>query len=414
VGLPGVTAGRSQRFTLVDSVRALAAISVLVFHVTYRYAPPHAGVWSYLSQRNAGPPITGVVVFFLISGFVLYRPFTKARFEGAPMPPLVPYAVRRVARIVPAYWVALAIVTVWLGLHEVTHPTGIIRYFGFLQVYGNAHTAGGGIAAAWTLCVEVSFYATLPLFALAARRFGRGRSFLHSELGLCAALVMGSIAWQAISIASMPSGSRALVPVLWTLPGSLDLFALGMLLAVLSVIHENAEHTPGWVRLVDRRPWLPWLLAIGVFYAVGRSPELLSHGFAAWWIPSHELKAVGAALLLLPVVFGSPTRGWLRRALGWRPLVWLGTVSYGIYLWHNPLLDGLHTHLVHHGEVFTTFGLLAVTVAVAALSFYVVERPAQQFARQLLRARAQREELPSAIPVPVVVAATVSAAEGDH
>jgi peptidoglycan/LPS O-acetylase OafA/YrhL len=400
-------AGRTQRFALVDSMRALAAISVVVFHVTYKFPVPQGGAWSYLSQRNAGPPITGVVVFFLISGFVLYRPFVKARFEGEPMPPLVPYAVRRVARIVPAYWVALAVVTVWLGLKEVMHPGGVVRYFGFLQLYGNSHTAGGGISVAWTLGVEVTFYATLPLLALAMRRWGRSRSFVGSELAMCGTLVLASLAWQAVIIATVSGTSGWLVTALWTLPGSLDLFGAGMALAVLSVVSESSARQPRWIRVVERRPWLPWLLAAGVFYAVGRSAELYTHGFAAWWIPSHELKALGAALLLLPVIFGAPDRGWLRRALGWRPLLWLGTVSYGIYLWHKPVLDGLDSRLVPHGEVITALVLLAVTVAIAAASFYLIERPAQRVARRLVAARAARAESSLELAVPGLVAATL-------
>src|SRR5207302_6339341 len=87
----------SRRFPLVDSMRAVAALSVILFHVTYWFPIPRNEVWQYLSQRNAGPPLTGVVLFFLISGFVLYRPFAQARFEGRSMPALFPYAVRRVA-----------------------------------------------------------------------------------------------------------------------------------------------------------------------------------------------------------------------------------------------------------------------------------------------------------------------------
>jgi peptidoglycan/LPS O-acetylase OafA/YrhL len=375
-------------------MRAIAALSVLVFHVTYAFPFPRSEVWQYVSQRNAGPPITGVVLFFLISGFVLYRPFVQARLAGEPMPPLVPYAVRRVARIVPAYWVALAIVTVWLGLHQVMSPGGVIRYFGFLQVYGSIDTAGGGISPAWTLCVEVTFYAALPLLALGVRRLGAGRSPVRSEFAMCAALVLVSIAWQAVICVAVPTSNGWKVPLLWTLPGSLDLFAGGMALAIATVAVAREDRAPRLLVLVDRVPWLPWLLAAAVFYLVGRTPSLMKDGFAAWWLPSHELKALGCALLLVPVVLGAREHGWLRRVLSWRPLIWLGSISYGIYLWHKPLLEKLSPHLVHNGELFTALALSAITIAVAAVSFYAVERPAQRLARRFLRARAVRSEAP--------------------
>jgi peptidoglycan/LPS O-acetylase OafA/YrhL len=369
-------------------MRAVAALSVVFYHVAFKFPPPRSQVGQYLSQRNAGPPVTAVVLFFVISGFVLYLPFVRARYEGEPMPALVPYAVRRLARIVPAYWVALAIVSVWLGLGYVLTPGGLLRYFGFLQVYGKNSTAGGGISVAWTLCVEVSFYAVLPLLALGVRRLGRGRSIFGSELALCAVLVLISLTWQLVITTTIPSSNTWVLPMLSVLTGSLDFFAAGMLLAILSVESSRRRAQPRWVAVVDRRPWLPWLLALAILYAEGRVPGRL--GPTGWWMSTHALKLAGAALLLVPVIFGTPGRGWLRRALGWPPLLWLGTVSYGIYLWHDPLLTKLAPQLVSHGELVTTLVVSAVTIAVAAVSFYLIERPAQRLARGLLRARAGR------------------------
>jgi peptidoglycan/LPS O-acetylase OafA/YrhL len=389
-------------------MRAVAALSVIIYHVTFWFPISGSQLWQYISQRNAGPPVTGVVLFFLISGFVLYRPFVQARFEDRPMPALLPYAVRRVARIVPAYWLALSVVTVWFGLHEVMSVTGVVRYYGFLQVYGPIKAAGGGIGPAWTLCVEVTFYASLPLIALAMRRVRSRYQPVRSELGMCAVLALASLAWQAVIIATVPRSNGWLASMLVVLPGSLDLFAAGMALAVISVAVQCADRAPGWYAVVDRAPWLPWLLAIGVFYAVGRLPTLARHGFALWWIPSHELKALGCALLLVPVVFGSEGRGWLRRLLGSKPLLWLGTISYGIYLWHKPLLDKLGPHIAGHGELYTAVVITAITVTVAALSFYAVERPIQRLARRYL---ATRE--PVAAPAPALVATVATASPPD-
>ncbi|MHB8656629.1 MAG: acyltransferase family protein [Solirubrobacteraceae bacterium] len=376
-----------RRYRLLDSLRGLAALSVLFYHVAFRF--PVGGVtMQYLSQRNSGPPVVAVVLFFLISGFVLYRPFVAARYAGRPMPPVLPYAVRRFARIAPAYWLALAIAAIWLGLHYVLTPIGFIRYFGFLQLYAGNRTATAGIGVAWTLCVEVSFYAVLPLLARAARWLGRGwhRSPLRSELVLFAAMVLTALAWQAVvSAVAPPDPNGWRLPLLSMLPGSLDFFAAGMLLAALTVHSAQMPAPPRTVELIDRRPWLPWLLAGGLLIVEGRLPASLP--FTAWWMLTHFLKLIACALLLLPAVFGAERRGWLRRVLGWRPLVGLGVVSYGVYLWHYQLLVKLAPRLVPRGELVTTLGLIAATLAVATVSFYVIERPAQQLARRWLRAR---------------------------
>jgi peptidoglycan/LPS O-acetylase OafA/YrhL len=333
----GRTTSSHGRFVMVDSMRALAALSILVYHVTFSFGYPRSSLWQFLSQRDAGPPAMAVVVFFLISGFVLYRPFVKARFAGDSMPALIPYAARRIARIVPAYWVALACVSILLGLHYVFTPAGLIRYFGFLQLYGRFSVVSGGISPAWTLCVEVTFYAALPLLALIARRIGRGPA-MRSELLLCAGLVIASLLWQTLVFATISGRSPWMFSLLNVLPGSLDLFAWGMALAILSVAVERGALRGRWLEVIDRAPWFCWLLAFALFYAVGQLASLQRHGLAAWWMPTHELKAIGAALLLAPLVLCTREAGVIRRTLSWRPLIWLGSISYAIYLWHKPLL----------------------------------------------------------------------------
>ena len=101
-----------------------------------------------------GPLLTrldpGIAIFLLLSAFLLYRPFVQARYDGSPPPAVFPFAARRILRIVPVYWLALPIVALWLGEHDVFTLHGIVTYFGFAQIY-DAHTIGGGIGQAWTI-----------------------------------------------------------------------------------------------------------------------------------------------------------------------------------------------------------------------------------------------------------------------
>src|SRR4051794_1450095 len=138
---------------MIEPLRGLAAMSVLVFHAgMFSAALHHGGWWDPL----VGHLQAGVPIFFVLSGFLLYRPFVAARADARPAPQIGRYAARRIARIVPAYWVALALVSLLPQIHLVGGP---LIYFGFLQTYFPSLEVNAGIAPAWSLCVEVSFYA---------------------------------------------------------------------------------------------------------------------------------------------------------------------------------------------------------------------------------------------------------------
>ncbi len=99
----------NERFPLVDGLRAIAALSVVVYHV---------GLVSGLNEGGGGAHYAfqrlnvGVTLFFVISGFLLYRPYVNARLRGTPRPTARQFFRRRLLRIVPAYWAALAILVV--------------------------------------------------------------------------------------------------------------------------------------------------------------------------------------------------------------------------------------------------------------------------------------------------------------
>src|SRR5919199_254708 len=104
---------RATRFPMFDGLRAVAALAVLCFHAAYFAG---IGVTDSPLRPYAGRLEVGVSVFFVISGFLLYRPFVRARLESEPAPHAGAYAWRRFLRIVPGYWVALTVVALWLGL----------------------------------------------------------------------------------------------------------------------------------------------------------------------------------------------------------------------------------------------------------------------------------------------------------
>src|SRR4051812_20331527 len=98
----------SPQFPLFDGLRGIACLSIFVFHVV-RYAPVGTTLGPFVFQLNFS-----VCLFFMVSGFLLYRPYAQRRFEGRPPLRTGPYAVRRVLRVIPGYWVALAVIVLVL------------------------------------------------------------------------------------------------------------------------------------------------------------------------------------------------------------------------------------------------------------------------------------------------------------
>jgi len=382
-----VELGTPIRFPLFDSLRAIAALSVFGFHVSFHLELLSGDRWSnYLGQLNIG-----VAIFFVISGFLLYRPFAKARLDAVTAPAPKPYAIRRTLRIVPAYWVALPIITVMLGIQaEVFTPTGIVKYFGFLQIY-DRQSVIGGIGQAWTLCVEVTFYVMVPLWAWWLRRLPSGspKRWLSTELAMLAGLAAFSILWK-IEIPKIltPDKPLALSSQL-SLPGFADYFAIGMAIAVLSVAWAARPAKPRIVGIIDRMPWLPWLLALIGFAILGYQSKAVSQGWGGNPLARHELKGIIGGLIIIPAVWGAVDRGWVRRLLGNRWLLWLGVISYAFYLWHLAWIFELADHgwVQRVGWGGTAAMAFVITVAVSLLSWYLVERPGLRLARRLTGGR---------------------------
>ncbi len=378
--------GGRERIGAIESLRGLAAMSILAFHAAFAAGLLGAGAelqgHASLLPELASQLGLGVTIFFLISGFLLYRPFVRARLLGTREPWIARYAASRVLRIVPAYWVALTVIAVWLGLSGVFTVKGIPTYFGFLQIY-RPGTVNGGLPQAWTLCTEVVFYAFLPLYALAMRKLPDGsfEARVRGEwLGL-AVLFTAGLAWHDFALHLHNPAELASGPFLLAFPAWLDQFALGMGLAVLATL---AERRPRGVSVVRRLPAVPLLVSALAFWVaatrVGPEPGELVSGTE--WEIRHLLFGLVALGLLLPAVFPRPQGGWVHVAMTTRPGRWLGEISYGIYLWHVAFM----VQLARWG--FSPPGAPAVrwvewivvaalpTFVAAAASWYGLERPA--------------------------------------
>jgi peptidoglycan/LPS O-acetylase OafA/YrhL len=371
---------RAYRFPLLDSVRGIALLAVVVAHSSFFMA---LGGSESLSNLRFD---FSVRVFFMVSAFLLYRPWVRARLADWESPSAAAFGWRRFLRIMPAYWVALTVIAVWLGLDYVFSGHGLWTYYGLLQVY-QSDWAVGGLTQAWTLCVEIVFYASLPLWGALMRRLpARGhRHMLRQELLGCALLLFASFAYKVVITATDAIDGSSGVPLQLNTLTFLDDFAIGMALGVLSAYYEGRRDLPSALRLHDRRPGISWGIGLTLLavcsLAVGVFGKVASNISGPEYVARHYLLALIGVGLLLPALFGDPSRGLVRRLLANRVLAYLGMISYGIYLWHFAVLVQLQRW--GFGEVAAETGqwiwfpaALAGGTLLATISWFVLEKPA--------------------------------------
>ena len=388
----GRTAAARPHFRCFDGLRALAVTAVLVHHVAIITGsdrrPPWATFYDHLD--------IGMAVFFLISGFLLYRPFVSAHLQGREAPRLGPYLRRRALRILPAYWVALTVTVLHYGA-----PSSVrgfwdwVVFYGLGQIYLARHLFGG-ITQAWSLCVEVTFYLLLPVYAHALRKLARsggGRPLraVRVESAGIVVLYATSVVFRAWELAGSPLGGESLR---W-LPANLDYFALGMGLAVASA--RMATKSPGenrgsLTRALGSAPAAWWGLAAALWLSTTRPglPRNRAYG-AAMSLELQFLYGLVGFLLLVPAVFGPQRRGRIRGFLASAPVTAVGRLSYGVYLWH---IFALFAWQELTGFEFFKGRMAVLLVAGAAgsillamASWVVVERPAMMLGRYLDKRR---------------------------
>jgi peptidoglycan/LPS O-acetylase OafA/YrhL len=365
---------------MLDGIRAIAALSVVVLHVSDR---------SGFSQHKIAGALTarlnvGVALFFVLSGFLLYRPFVAARVDGRPATTVAHYLRRRALRILPGYWVALAVLA---GVGWISFTLGWWRYAFFLQPY-NIYSLFSGINPAWTLSIEVLFYISLPLWVIVARALLAGRprtTQLRAELWAVGALAVFGIAFRTAA-ALLDNTS------LWVIsyPAHLAWFAGGMGLALLSLWLEDRP-APRLLRPLIVSPAVCWGAALLAYllaaYATGLPRGLGSSPTPLENVVGHVLYLAVAVLVTLPAVVmltgaGKPSgvSAAIRGLLGHPLALWVGAISYGIFLYHDPFLDWLITRgFLDSAPGLPYLDLMVVVVGgsilMGAASYYLVEHP---------------------------------------
>jgi peptidoglycan/LPS O-acetylase OafA/YrhL len=351
-----------DRVASLTGIRAVAAILVVGTHAAYTTGKYTHGYWGLVGARME----IGVPIFFVLSGFLLFRPWVRSAATGGPPPSLSRYARHRVRRIMPAYVVTVLVAYVLYHFRAAgPNPghswTGLLRNLTLTQIYTDGYLGKylhQGLTQMWSLAVEASFYVVLPLLAYLLLVLISQRSWRPELLvGTLAGMTLISPAWLILVHLDrwIPDGAR-----LW-LPTYLAWFLGGMLLAVLQAMGVRCYAFVA----IPLAIICYFIVATPIGGAPTTSPASLPEALV-----KTVFYAVIAALAVAPLALGDQGLYW--RLLASRPMVWLGEISYEIFLIHLVTMEFAMVYVVrshvYTGSMLNLFvATLALTIPLAWL-----------------------------------------------
>jgi peptidoglycan/LPS O-acetylase OafA/YrhL len=318
-------------------------------------------------------------VFFALSGYLITKPFFRTLLSDESLPDTRRYIRRRASRIIPAYWLALTVYIV-AGSPTGANPYSVGVHYSLLQsVVPEQSRAVFGVA--WTLSVEMLFYILVPVGGLALQKI-RSQWAPRDLLNIVIGLAVFSFTWWMVGLMILPqqvsSGSGTWGGLIAdSLPASLLFFAPGMALAIWEL------SPPTWYRAARAHPAILGVTAIVVYVVAAYVPYWFSLPLIYENL-LHLLLGCSAGLAVLSCLRPGRRLGWLLTRLA--PL---GLVSYGIYLWHDIIvhfmaINGLAFQT--REDLWSWMGnsaiVLAITLPIAAASWYLVEKPAIAWAHR--------------------------------
>ncbi|MFG1931198.1 acyltransferase family protein [Mycobacterium sp. NPDC048908] len=362
--------GKAERVASLTGIRAVAALLVMATHAAYTTGKyTHGYVGLVYSRMEIGVP-----VFFVLSGFLLFSPWVKAAASGGDPPSVRRYAWHRVRRIMPAYVVTVLIAYLlyhWrtAGPNPGHTVMGLLRNLTLTQIYTDNYLYSylhQGLTQMWSLAVEVAFYVALPFLAylllvVLCRRRWRPSLLLMGIAGL--ALI--TPAWLILVHTTdfLPDGAR-----LW-LPTYLLWFLGGMVLAVLQSMGARAYAFA----------CIP-LALVCYFIAstpIAGEPTTSPHELREALIKA-AFYAVIATLAVAPLGLGD--RGLYAKFLASRPMVFLGEISYEIFLIHLVTMELVMVEILRW-RIYTG------NVAILWLATFVVTVPVAWLLHRFTRVR---------------------------
>lgn len=361
-------AALTEHYAFCDALRAAAILFVVAAHIF-----PDITVLRGISPRLVPLGYWGVDAFFVLSGFLLGRPYIDALLGYRAMPKATLYARRRFLRIWPAYGVVVLIGAGMLGFHHGRHPASlvdIVAHLTMLHDFSAEYAWGVGNIPLWTMGVDSQFYVALPIAAWLILRLTPDGT--RSRIRVIAAAIVLSFVWRIFAMHAYPGLAWSSVELQVTQRGVIGMgvcFALGGVVALMQATAVK----------------LSTAIAAAVF-AGGVALALAVFAITLWcpveWLPFTDyLGALSAAGLILGGMHLRST--WVGRLVEAPPIAAGAVYAYCIYLVHAPVkwmiwafLERVHMHFgtfAFSASLLTLFGITSCLAA--GLLHHFVEQP---------------------------------------
>jgi peptidoglycan/LPS O-acetylase OafA/YrhL len=364
----------------LDGVRAVAVLLVLVSHSVL------FGEFAWLHDAGLMGGYAGICLFFVLSGYLITRLLLREEDRFGDVS-LKDFYLRRAFRLFPALWLYLAVVLAVWGLgHLPDHPW--YSFVSSLFYVRNLVGRGDETGHLWSLSLEEQFYLVWPVaFALLARRNG----WRLALAGVTIALV---VAWRCYAWGNhLATTGQLYIRTDFRFDSPL----LGCALALLERVRPRLVAA---FNLTARRSDLSLAAAIAAFGAW----TVFQLRFEQVWSIDSTVVALLSVLMIASQLGSRP--GWGTRVLSCPPMVFLGKISYGVYLWQG-LFMGQQTGVFAAVRGFPWN--LVGTFAVALLSYYLLERPLLRYKDRAFHRRTATTGTPDTPPTPAEPRAAAAA-----
>ncbi len=384
----------NQKSTILvlDGVRACAILFVITFHINWTNQN-YTRLWDWhtnpLATSVAIAGGAGVTLFFVLSGFLLFLPYAKVLLFTGRWPLARIFYVRRAMRIMPGYYISLIVLILWMApqyLHlahidnlgqslnvlmdssQTKKPPNLNSLGLFLTFLmdSSRQTFRELNGPYWTLAVEWQFYMILPLLALGilllVKRVPSQRRLRAVSLCLFG-LIAGGLCVRFFGLYFRDNPTITfLIPrttlnvlsfFLFGITGKYtEDFAVGMLASLCYVYAQSLPPEHPFVQTLHRISFRLWGIGILllVFAAMWnfQSQTTLAWPFLNPIMPYYNwlgeiLLAFAYGMCIMAILFGPRE---LQRLFTWKPLRWIGMISYSLYIWHLPLILFFQAHIV--------------------------------------------------------------------